>query len=263
METSSTSLEGVAPTIKRSRSRQALELTVRVGARAGTASTLGPLQFARQHSNKLLSADKISSALSEGSYVFAGILLFSLQFAPHIAPAILYHTVGDHACALPLGERLLVAGYGGLGAHVVILLLFACAYAVKNSGAQCIAGVIGVLLLGAWQFALIFLVRDSFDLWAFEVPVLNALDAKRTLYPEPVPATETYGDARAYALAQCGELTYDNRTSAPCEYLLLLACEPELWHATRGFAWLWVIVDGILSCLFGSIFGFGCIMAAA
>lgn len=239
--------------ITRSRSARALH-----GARSAASSSVLPITLMRQHSRRAWSARELKDVCEHVFAILACLLLFSLQFIPHVVPLIIVFAVGGGVCAQPLEQALLFAGYSGLLAHAVVLVLALC-MKESSSGAEacCIPIIFGCV--AAWTIFIFILVQKSFDCVPFDVAELNRLDVNHTLFYEPLMPDATLASTRAYALAHCEpNITAAVNQTLPCTYVLS-ACEPHLWHATRGLSVFWIIVDGIVSLFFGG----GCLLLGA
>ena len=214
---------------------------------------LAAISLARQHSREAWTAEGMLSRCQAVCKVVFYVLVFLLQFSPHVAALLILMDVGGGSCSQPIAQWLPIVGGTGLAAHVFVVLGMLCS---EESGACCF--LIAAPCLIAWFVCLIQFVAKSFDCIAFDVALLNRLDVNRTLFDEPLPPDSTYATTRAHALVHCDPLGALNQT-LPCAYVLL-ACEPDLWHATRGLAIFWIIVDGMIaSAFFG---GFGCLFLA-
>ena len=149
-----------------------------------------------------------------------------------------------------------------------------------------------LLLFSAWILCIVFLVYATrSDCFAFDVADFNRIDVNRTLSDEPLLPDATLATLRANALERCDPaivaapgdywprdwsscgrycfkplvgpnqpLSQDvYQTSfgtnpvldVPCAYVLL-ACDPDLWHATKGMGDFCVV-------LFFCILGLGCV----
>ena len=239
------------PVVQRSRSATVL----REGARRAASASVLPMSLARQHSSKAWNANTLQDAIMHALYGLVILLIFSLQFAPHIAALLIVFFVGGGLCAQPLASWLLVVGGVGLGVHVLVLV----AMLLQDKGTTVIICCCALPFVVGWTVCVFALVANSWDCEAFDVAELNRLDVNRTLFAEPLLPDASLAATHAHALAHCAPNTTDvlNQTR-PCAYVLFSACEPNLWHAARGLALFWVIVDGAIASIFGG--GVGCLV---
>ena len=241
-----------APVVARSRSQRARERALQ-RASSVASSSVAPIALVRQHSHKAWVSDDLKEKCSQILQIIACLLLLSLQFVPHVVPLLIALLAGGGVCAQPLEQWLTIVGYGGLAAHVIILLFVLCCMD-GSDGSGAIAFVIIVLVFLGWQVSVFLFIQKSFDCLPFDVAQLNRLDINRTLFAEPLLPDATLASSRAHALEACepdldGVLDGANQT-LPCLFVLN-ACESALWHGARGVAIFWIIIDGIISAFAG------------